>query len=243
MNPYPRELRDKEKDLLNYVVPADRPGYRRYRDRIASMVALAEGRRGAGNLILGLRGDAPDLVSPLPPVVAYGMIETTRDRYSITVREEAGDQIDVEIVSAHQEEIPDHFEERRRWTYSHWLPGRPSPDTGTAVREVSISPSLILAFASEERRLWVHDGGTGMNHLIPVTNYYNELMLHKRIRDPKIALDSALLFSRFADYTEEDLRAAFLAYNTLKRRVAIPPPEPRVPESILGGRLKRWRRP
>ena len=46
------------------------------------------------------------------PVIAYGMVETTRDAFTITVREEVAAQINVEIVSRRGEEIPDHFEEK-----------------------------------------------------------------------------------------------------------------------------------
>ena len=58
-----------------------------------------------------------------------------------------------------------------------------------------------------------------MNRQIPVTNYYNELMLHKNIRDPKIALDSNRLFSELAEYSDADLTYAFFTYNTLRTKV------------------------
>ncbi len=218
---YPRPLRPKERDLLESVLPPDRPGYRRYRDLLETMQVLGEGRRGAGNLVLGHPGTVPDLDSPLAPVVAYGVVETTKDRYTITVRESMGDQVDVEIVSAHGEEIPDHFEEKRRWTYAAWKPGAVSPATGASVREVKIDERSVFVIAAEEKRLWLFDGMTGMNHPIPVTNYHNELMLHKRIRDPAIALQSGLLFDQLSSYTDDDLRAAFVLYNAGRRRVEI----------------------
>src|ERR1700690_798280 len=96
---YPRPLRPKELDLLETVLPVDRPGYRALRDRMESMTVLGEGRRGEGDLMLGIPPDAPDTVSPLPPVIAYGVVETTRDAFTISVREEAWAQINVEIVS------------------------------------------------------------------------------------------------------------------------------------------------
>ncbi|MEK9137890.1 MAG: hypothetical protein AAB393_12265, partial [Bacteroidota bacterium] len=166
-------------------------------------------------------GDKPDNASPLAPVVAYGMVETTRDQFSITVREYIGRQIDVEIVSMHGDEIPDHYEERRRWAYSTWEPGMPSPATGESMREVPVGESLVLGIAVKEKRVLLHDGGTGMNHLIPITSFYNELMLHQNIRDPKIALNSNLFFQNLASYGDEDIRHAFIAYNKSKRRVTV----------------------
>ena len=222
---YPRKLRNKEWDLLESVLPADRPGYKHYRDLISTMMVLGEGRRGAGNLVLGFEHDTADIGSPLAPVVAYGMVETTRDKFSITVREYVGEQIDIEIISTSGDEIPDHFEEKRRWTYSTWTPGTPSPSTGSPVREIAIDNAITLAIATAEKRIWVYDGRTGMNHLIPITNFYNELMLHKHIRDPKIALRSALFFQDLDTYNDRELRASFIAYNTMKRRVEVQAPE------------------
>ncbi len=234
-NSYPRTLRAKERDLLESVLPPDRPGYRKYRDLMETMQVIGEGRRGAGNLILGYPGQAPDLTSPLLPVVAYGVVETTQDRYTITVREFAGDQLDVEIVSAHDAEVPDHFEEKRRWTYATWRPGNASPASGTPVREVAIDNRSVLAIAAGEKRLWLYDGATGMNHPIPVTNYHNELMLHKQIRDPAIALQSGLLFDHLSSYSDEDLRAAFISYNAARRRVDVQPASaPAPPRGFLG---------
>jgi len=218
---YPRPLRQKELDLLEFVLPADRSGYREYRDLLKRLVVLSQGRRGKGNLVLGFANDIADITSPLAPVVAYGMVETTRDMFSITVREYVGKQIDVEIVSTTGEEVSDHFEEKRRWTYSSWAPGDASPATGGAVREVTITGDLVLAIAWEDRRLWVHDGRTGMNLPIPITNFYNELMLHKNIRDPKIALVPGLFFDNLSTYADFELRAAFVAYNKLMRKVEL----------------------
>ena len=239
---FPRPLRDRERELLEYVLPEGRPGYTMYREHLAAMVALGEGRRGAGNLVLGYPGSALDRDSALPPVMAYGMLETFREQYSITVREETGDQIDVEIVSSHQEELPDQFEEKRRWTYSLWLPGLPSPCSGEPVREVQVSDSVIFAIAAGEKRLWAHHRDTGVNHLIPVTNFYNELMIARHIRDPKTALDSSLLFTEPDRHADQDLRAAFIAYNAWKHRFDIPPDPvpPRVSAwKALTGRLHR----
>ncbi len=212
--------------MLSMVLPGDRPGYRHYRELIGDLVVIGEGRRGPGNIVLGREGDVPDLLSPLAPVIAYGMLETTADRFSITVRDYVGGQLDVEIVSDHGREVPDHFEERRRWTYSTWRPGEPSPSTGNVVREVVIDIGHVLALATTEGRLWLYDGSTGMDHLIPVTNFHNALMLHKRVRDPRVALRPLLLIENLDRYSDGDLRAAFVAYNASKHRVdiALPPP-------------------
>ncbi len=223
---YPRSLRPKELDLLLSVLPAESSGYREYRELLLKMVVIGEGRRGAGNLVLGFNDDRADTISPLGSVVAYGMVETTHDTFSVTIREHIGEQVDVEIVSAHGEEIPDRFEEKRRWTYSTWKPGELLPSSGERVREIHINDTLVFGIARKERRLLLHDRSTGMNHLIPITNFYNELMLHKNIRDPKIVLNSSLFFQDLDVYGDEDLRTAFIVYNKLRRRVSVLEQEP-----------------
>lgn len=241
---YPRKLRSKELDVIEFVLPVDRPGYRQYREWISSMVVLGEGRRGSGNLILGYDGDVPDVVSPLASVIAYGMVETTQDSYSVTVREYLGKQIDLEIVSTHGAEIPDHFEEKRRWTYSSWLPGQPSPATGEIVREIVIEENLVLVIARHEKRLWVYNRANRMNLLIPITNFYNELMLQKSIRDPLIALKSGRFFQDLDSYTDSELQSSFIAYNKLKPKVEIKTPivkiEERGFETFVANLLKRY---
>lgn len=219
---YPRPLRQKERDLLEFVLPPDRPGYRQLRDRIETMIVLAEGRRGSGNIVLGMPGARADVSSPLPAVIAYGVVETTRDVFTVTVRECVDDQVDVEIVSSRGESIPDHFEEKRRWTYSSWKPGMPSPATGAPVREVRVAATLTLAIVPQEHRIWMYDATTGINHLIPITNFHNELMLHKGIRDPKVALATSTFFEESHTYSDTDLRAAFIAYNRVRKKVELP---------------------
>jgi hypothetical protein len=214
-------LRPKELDLLETVLPVDRPGYRALRDRLEAMTVLGEGRRGEGDLMLGIPPGAPDSVSPLPPVVAYGVVETTRDAYTISVREEAWGQINVEIVSGSGRGIPDHYEEKRRWTYSWWTPGEVSPATGAAVREVRIDGGVTLALSGAEKRIWVHERSTGIVRLIPITNYYGELMGVRGIRDPRIALVPPFLWVNLQSFSDGDLLAAFLAYNALRQRVTL----------------------
>jgi hypothetical protein len=218
---FPRQLRPKERDALTFVLPEHSVGYNRYRKLIDTMIVLAEGRRGKGNIVLGKRGDKADITSPLASVIAYGAIETTLDTFTITVRELVDEQIDVEIVGSRNDEIPYHYEEKRRWTYSTWEPNQSSPATGAAVREVRINDTLTLAVVQQEKRLWLHDAATLMNHLIPITNFYNELMLHKHIRDPNVALKSPMFWNELEKYSDGDLRAAFIAYNSVRKKVDI----------------------
>lgn len=224
---YPRPLLAREREWIGWILPADRTGYRFYRDVIEKMVVLGAGRRGEGEIILGLPGAEPDFSSPLAPLFAYGAVEFSVGMVSVSLREIREDQISVEIVSHGSDEIPPNLEERRRWTYSSWTPGDVCPQCSRALREVpmhSTGPDaecVVLGICPHDRRLWVYESSTGVNRLIPVTNFYNELMLHKNIRDPGLALESRRLFTDLPAYSDSDLTYAFLTYNKIKTKVHV----------------------
>jgi hypothetical protein len=225
---YPRGLTDLERELVLWVLPATSAGYAPYRELISHSMVIGEGRRGEGELIVGAAGEAPDLESPLQPVVSFGIAETVDDSVSVTVREIFGGQLSVEIVGRRRDRIPAGARLVRRWTYAEWLPGRPCPQCGARAREVEIvragagAGPAVLAICPADRRLWVYDGPSGICRPVPVTNYYNELMLRRQIRDPATALDSSKLFGGLGDYTDADLSAAFLAYNRFRTKIGIP---------------------
>src|ERR1041385_402285 len=133
---YPRPLTGREREWIEWILPADRPGYRKYRAMIETMTVIGEGRRGKGEIILGFKEDKPDFSEPLAPVAAYGTIETNLGAISITLRENVDNQISVEMVSHRMEEVPQEFEELRRWTHSTWEPGKPCPQCQQPVREI-----------------------------------------------------------------------------------------------------------
>jgi len=67
---YPRVLTPLENDWLLYILPDTGPGYRIYREKIASMLVIGEGRFGEGNYVLGYKGDEPDLSYSSLPILA-----------------------------------------------------------------------------------------------------------------------------------------------------------------------------
>jgi len=222
---YPRALTTREIGLINWILPNGSPAYDRMRTQMKETVVLGIGRRGEGELILGRAGELPDISAPLPPVFAYGCLETDHGAISITLRDFLDEQCSLEIVSHTAESVPEAFSELRRWTYSTWRPGSACPQCGQPVREVPMrgegGDKFTLSICAVDKRIWIFDAVMQVIHLIPVTNFYNELMLHKNIRDPKIALDGKRLFAEHDRYTDVDLAHAFLAYNRLKPRVHI----------------------
>ena len=80
---------------------------------------------------------------------------------------------------------------------------------------------LVLVLCGRDRRIWVYDTRSGVNALIPVTGFYNELMLQMGVKDPKIALDPKRLFNIPDAQSEAELIQAFSSYDRLRNRVVL----------------------
>lgn len=224
-NGFPRPLNSLENDLLMWLLPADRPGYNEYRQLLSEWRVIASGRRGEGNYVVGPPDEEVDLETPLPQVLAYGIVETEQTDISVILRERIGNQIEYEIAPLRGELKGSLVEERRRWSFSYWRAGEGCPKCGKTVREVTMASEkgeqYLLAVCSTDKRLWVYDPQTGVNHVIPPTVFFNELMLHKNIRDPHIALDVNNLFSKLASYSDRDLVHAFRTYNQIRTKIPL----------------------
>ena len=222
---YPRSLTPFESQTLLWVLPPDRPGYNSYRKYVLDWQVAAEGRRGAGNYILAAPGVTPDIESPLPQVFAYGLIEGKNVSVSVTLREFFEGQLEYEIVNVRGEGIPGEIDETRRWNFSLWSPAETCPSCGTMPRVVRIvreaGGAAALALCKTDKRIWIHDERDAVNHLIPVTNFHNALMLQKNVRDPATALASDNLFRFLDSYSDADLTAAFVHYNKLRKKVEL----------------------
>jgi hypothetical protein len=225
---FPRPLNSFEKELLLWLLPEDRAGYNEYRLLLDEWKVIASGRRGEGNYIVGPHGEEADLEIPLPQVLAYGIVETERTDVSVTLRERIGNQIEFEIVPLRGELTVPIIGERRRWSFSYWRAGDPCPRCGKPVREVTMSSArgetFSLAICSSDKQLWVYDAQTGVNHVIPPTVFFNELMLHKNIRDPHIALDVNNIFLKLTSYSDRDLIHAFRTYNQIRTKIPLESP-------------------
>ncbi len=215
-----------ERELLLWLLPEDRPGYREYRTLVSEWSVVAQGRRGpADGGILAPPGEVADVESPLPQVLAYGVVETASDSIAVTIRERIGNQIEYEITGLHKGGPISLENEKRRWSFSEWSPRSACPVCDQALRQVDMvtdqGHALTVALCSSDRRMWVHDTKTLVNHIIPPTVFYNELMLHKNIREPRVALDSGRLFSHLSEFSDADLIHAFRTYNQIRTKVPL----------------------
>jgi hypothetical protein len=219
-------LGSRDQQWLDYLLPSDRPGYARLMEHIRSLVVLGEGRWGAGDLVLGRPDQAIDLEAGMEPVAAYGEIHG-RDQQgadavitlSVHFPDEEG-RVEFQRVGS-----VGSIDETRRWTYSSWSPQLPCPATAAQVREVILSEredaprELRLVISPMQRSIWLYDAIEETNTLLPLTNFYSELMRVRGERDPAVRLNHGLLFSRLDEIQDPELLTAFVNYNSQFRKV------------------------
>lgn len=225
---FPRELTPLERALLLWVLPADRTVYAEYRRKVQEWKVVGKGRRGEGNYIIGAPGVQPDIESPLPHLLAFGSVMTERGEITVSVREYSGDQVEIEIAGPVDGGLLRPFESYRRWTLSEWLPLLPCPACGEVLREVEMKTesgrSLVLAICARDHRLWVYDSQSQINHPIPVTGYYNELLLQNKVQNRRTVPDVKRFFTGLDSYSDAALVGAFSSYNRMRTKVFLGEP-------------------
>jgi len=217
---FPRNLTQQEKEILFTILPANKSGYKKFRERIEQLYVIGNGRFGESNFYLGAKDDKPDFTLPSSPVFAIGGIVYKGAERFITIHDEEENKIEFDI-SLSTNEVELHGEEiTNRWTYSNWIPGMNDPIDESKVREVIIKDkSLILAISFNQKRIWIYENETGINHLIPVTNFYNEAIRLLHIHEPKTVLNSNLIFENPRLFTDENLRETFFYYNRTWKKI------------------------
>lgn len=219
---FPRELTSREKSWLFAALPESKLGYKQYRDIIENLFVLGCGRFGEGNLILGENGDTIDLDVSSAPILAVATITFDVAKIYVTIHEEFENQIEVDIKGTGVDKIPDDLHQSKVWTYSYWVPGEKAPFDKSVIREVHIvKDKIVLAIAPVHKKVWVYNSLSGINHFIPVTNYYNEMMILMNNNDSETALNPGRLFTNLDEFTDEQLIQGFLVYNKYWQRVEL----------------------
>jgi hypothetical protein len=238
---FPRELYNSEKEILFYLLPEKKPGYNCYRKKISALFVIGNGMFGDTNKILGNAESTIDLSAASTPVFALGTIYEPGKKIDVLIHEEMDGQIECDISENKDESISGNS-----WfSYSQWVPGSKAPGDGSDVREVVLLNELFtLVVAPLHKKLWLHSSETGVNHIIPVTNFYNYLMLVKNIRETKIVLKPELFFINQKNYQDNELKSAFILYNKYFKRVKIKEDltqtvENRKPQKSIFGFLKK----
>ncbi len=222
MEKFPRALKEKEKYLLFSVLPENKPGYKRYREKIEKLAVIGQGRFDRDNMILGKADCKPDLSFPSTPVFASGTVICKETEIDVNIHEEAEDEIEFDISTNNFFEPECGFTEISKWSYSEWVPGLNAPKDNSPVREIVIIPvKFILAVAPVHKKIWLHNFVTGVNHLIPVSNFYNQLMMVKDIKNSRVALHPEIFFEHLSEYSDQDFISALITYNKYLKRFDI----------------------
>lgn len=214
LNNFPRKLTAPEKIILLSILPESKAGYKLYREKIINLFVIGSGRFGGNNYILGNMGDELDLNVPSSPVFALGIAESGMDTIDIVIHEQQDEQIEFDITANPISLLQNDLMIDKVRCFSYWIPGEKYLFEDAEVREYMISPgSYILAIAPQLKKIWLHDISTGVNHIIPVSNFFNELMRLKNIRNPKLALNPGNFFENINEYKNDEIRNAFLMYD------------------------------
>lgn len=225
---YPRKLTLIEKELLYVTLPENKPGYKLYRDKINQRFVIGEGRFGEGNYLLGQSGDLPDLSLPSASVFALGTFYLKNNStIDLIIHEEDEDQIEIEfgenindnpLLQSDSDTLTSEIIQKIK-TYSDWVPGMKSPYDESDIRLIGIKPQeFILAISVGEKKIWLYEFNSGINHLIPVSNYYNSLMLYRNERNAEKVLNPNLFFNNLGEFNDNELASAFILYNQYMRR-------------------------
>ncbi len=221
-NIFPRELSPKEKNWLFAALPEFKLGYKQYREIIENLSVIGYGRFGEGNLILGEENDSVDLDIPSAPVLAIATITFDVGKIYVTIHEELENKIEIDIKGIAVDTIPDDLNQAKVWSYSGWVPGEKAPFDKSEVREVHlIRNKIVLAVAPVHKKIWVYNSKSGINHFIPVTNFYNEMMILIGNKNSETALNPGRLFTNLNDFTDKQLAQTLLVYNKYWQRVEI----------------------
>lgn len=225
---YPRKLNEQEKEWLLFLLPSERPGYKLYRDKLESICIIGEGRFGEGNYILGYEGDEPDLSYSSLPMFATGQIIFKECTIQISIHELYDNKIEISINNISGEGIPVQLTELSRWTYSNWLPGNSSPFENDKLRGINLlsgERKVVLAISLKMRTIWVYDSISGINYIIPLTNFLNELLRGNTKIDRTKGVNINYIFENMDLFSDDDFVKAFVQYNKQYRKINLPDAE------------------
>ncbi len=219
MQNFPRELFKSEKEILFSVLPESKSGYKKYRQRINYMKVIGQGRFGGGNFILGFEGDEVELDIPSASVFSSGIVISNESNFDVTIHEEEEEQIEFDISPFGKIDVDKEIKIESVTSLAFWNKNEKSPFTDSPVSEfVVLKNKYTLVIDSSAKKIWMNDIETGINHIIPLTNFYNELMRFKDIREHEIALKPGRFFNEVDKYSDEDIISAFLMYDKYMNR-------------------------
>lgn len=219
---YPRKLTEQEKDWLYYLLPAERKGYAEYRKKLEGMQVIGEGRFGEGNYILGYEKDVPDPSYPSLPVFACGQILFEKCTVQVTIHEEHDNKVEYSINNINGEGLPEGQKEKSRWSNSYWKPGEKSQFNNNELREIEVTKNkgeIVIVLSKVNPSICIYEEETGINHIIPATNYLNELLRGKTNIDKTKGVNVKYVMDHNEIFKDEDYIKAFVQYSKQWRKI------------------------
>lgn len=208
---FPIKLTNSEKEILFSLLPKNKLGYNNYRSILEKLFIVGEGRFGNGNLILGKADAIPDLSISSSPIFALGTIYTPLKNYYAVIHSMDKDMIEVQIDPY---PVDDVVEITQVVSYSDWQPGMKSPEKKSDVYEYTIKDnSYLLAICPVSKKIWLHEYSSMVNYIIPISNFFNELMRIRKVNDEKTLMSPAKFFNDIYQFSQLEIKLAFLMYN------------------------------
>lgn len=215
-NIYPRKLSTAEREILFSLLPENKSGYKNYRSLIDKYSVISEGRFGNGNLILGEVDSSPDFSISSSPVFALGNIITSEINYYAVIHLLDEGMIEIQIDPY---PVEDEIVIKNIVSYSDWKPGKKSPEKNSDVYQYMIKDGeYLLAICPVSKKIWLHEYKTEVNYIIPMSNFFNELMRVKKVKDEKLLMNPSKFFDEINNYSGLEIKLAFLLYNKYIRR-------------------------
>jgi hypothetical protein len=225
---FPRKAEEVELEILVKILPAEKPGYLKYRELLSAYYLTGKG--GRENSFIFCRNRDEVYVPFVTTVFAAGTFVYNKHLIDIVINEAIDETIEIEIDI--KDNIPEDFRES---IYPYWTPGDKAPGDDSQVREISIKEGeFLLAIAPAQRKLWLYEYETGIIHFISPGAFYNNLCILKNIRDPGVVFKPELLFENLANYRDNELISAFYLYNKNQKRFRIEIPVNKEPEKKTG---------
>jgi len=209
-----RKLTDREKFLIEAILPLNRKGYRDYRNLINKLFVVWEEIHKESESLL-LSENQEKQLDFVPPIFAIGIVLFDKIEYYVLIHEFFEEAILIELQKLNTS--AESFN-KVKWTLSDWLPGK----SNSTVREIHlIKNKLVIAIDAKKKKIWCYEEKSGINRIIPVTNFYNEIMRVKKVKDTAITLNANRLFTNLSDFTDEEIGQGFLLYNKYLKKVEI----------------------
>jgi hypothetical protein len=212
---FPKKISESERAILFSLLPENKSGYQHYRKLLEHLVLIGEGRFGNGNLILGEAKSVVNLSIPSSHVFAFGNIYSSSENYYAVIHTIDDGMIEVQIDPY---PIKDNLLIEKVVSYSDWKPGMKSPERDSEVFEYMIKENEYdLAICPLSKKIWLHEFESGVNYIIPLSNFFNELMRVRNVKDEKLLTNPAIFFSQVNTFSEMEIKLAFLLYNKYLR--------------------------